>query len=258
MVVFKSRQRPPTADPLAVDYTRRPSERVERYGFLLRISDRTAGRRDGKLGLPGVEKVEEDSQTPLTTQWLERNRHTYEECDRKEYLDCRAVCAVFLRDLDDALVSLPVARRRHDTAIEVLEEVRNGPSETELARRGPAEVEDSVETVRQRRRREYQSTVRAAEQSVASARSAVEALEARIANLCATIVVIYESAQSRSLRRREFHERRAMTYRRSLVRKHPKRATVDRHLPKISIERPEWTTAPCPWTAIPSIPEQVL
>jgi hypothetical protein len=257
MALFGSRRSPVPNDPLAVDYTRRPSERVERYGLLLRLSDRTAGRRDGKLGLPGIEHVQDGSDPQLTTQWLERNRHTYEESDRKEYLDCRAVCAVFLRDLDDSMTSLPVARHRHDVATAKLLEVRNGPSEAELNRRGPAELDDSEATVQQRRRRKYQVTVNAAEQAATSARSAVENLEATITKLRATIVVVYESAQSRSLRRREFHERRAMTYRRSLVRKHRERVTVDRHLPKTAVERPAWTTAPCPWLTS-STPEQVL
>lgn len=215
------------------------------YGPLARLSDRMAGRKDGRAGLPPLPTtpVAEPHHPRAVTPYLEiRNRHFLDRAERER--------RHMLTDLADTNQALTAMRQQIAGAQERIDEVRKvldgipevAPVE-QLTSRNAVEQHAEEALVRARRQREHNArrdqVVAEEKQAVAAAR-ALEVQEAQLEGAIAARERILES------RVRQLHEhtrRRCGTYKRRLAHHHPDREAIIPYLDLALPALPGWLTS---------------
>ena len=221
------------------------------------------GWRDGRLQARLLRREAAPDGVPSLgpTLWMARNRHTFAERDRLEYLEAESAVAGVRVRLARLTSEAAAAAATMSTAEGRRREIGEGPDAMELSHRDAAETRTSRDVVAMRRRREHASRLAAADQTVAEALASLSRLECEIAQAQALLEAAFQAATTRSERLREYYERRAAVYRRGHQRgwqrevRRASRHVDDSAWPLYSVpstlEPPAWTKAPCPWVAAP-------
>ncbi len=216
------------------------------YGLLARLSDRQAGIKDGRAGLPAVTVGTADALDvgQGVTPYLEMHTRRYR--DRAERARRHAVeDTVELRQSQQVLLAdIAAGDARVADIRKMLDGVPATPDEAALTRRNALEQAAHDALVRDRRQREHEAArarLVTDEQHAVERVRALRVEEARVAQLIASREQILDC------RVRQLHQhtlRRCATYMRLLVRKHPDGPAV---IPLLDLgfpTLPEWLAAP--------------
>ncbi|TFD43815.1 hypothetical protein E3T37_00685 [Cryobacterium sp. TMT2-10] len=233
------------------------------YRIYLRISDVSAGRRDGIFDLVVTTNRAEASPAAVdgpATSWLRNNEHQFNERVSAERLSAHQKSFPIIerhRALRGGLDRLIDAR----TAAEG--ELASMPAELsgEAAHiRFSTEKSLTVEEVADRRRDEYATTRQGVINRVKAATTAVSDRRDEVAETVADVLTNFEALIGRVERLRHFHNRRAAAYARAYLRRHVRNAgTIGNHILATHAEiRPiAWIQEPCPWLNLPFETEEL-
>jgi hypothetical protein len=223
----------------------RMAPRPHLYSFPARLADRRAGVRDGRSGIPVVALAASRSPegpggvTPYIEGLNRQYRDRVEKARRHLVADTSG-----LRQREQALAAQIAVADEHVVGVrKALDGTPVTPDEAVLSRRNAVEQEAHEALVRDRRLREHSAArarLLAAEQAAVSSVAALRIEAALIKQL------ISSHEQILDCRVRQLHQhvlRRAATYKRFLVHKHPDGPAV---IPQLDLgfpALPEWLIA---------------
>jgi ABC transport system ATP-binding/permease protein len=252
---------PPRARPGA-DRPRLIRARRIFYGPFARFADWYHGWRDGQAGIPprpdpgrepppklGVpRKIVTTAHREALIRWAQggftRERERLERAKA---------------DAEDRLAAILVRRDRAEGAISraeaTLAEIAKPLTPEERLRRRFGEEDRPESVVVQRRLREQQRRVSAAQAAVDQAHQALAGIEAQRAATAGEIEQHWQIARTRILRIHLHAHRRLASYRRSLIRAHPYGAWVNDAMGITQPELPLWGFPPPPEPGVPRFPD---
>lgn len=228
--VFVVGMRNNASDPGA--RTRRRVSHTLSYGPFLRISDRLAGWRDGRLS----DAEAADARTPF----VERLQATFDENDRRAVAVTQDRCRATVTALRETGDRLAVLNRRLADTVAARGALPAGPSSDELASRNGGELHLDDAAIAVRRRREHTACLGKADALIARLRAEQTDLMGAYARHIAVVTEEYGLLRIGSERMRHYYQRRLATYTR-----HARLA--DRIDPRPTINAPQWISQPCPW-----------
>ncbi|HEX6354214.1 hypothetical protein [Actinophytocola sp.] len=234
-----------------------PPARAIRYSIVERLADWLTGRRDGLLGIPSVPAevldvgvgpghAEAETAAEFSTHRLEQIRHHHHgrmEGERSAFL---AFCDDLYGRQTEAEeqmrgAEVKVAALRHERAT-----AGEPPSASALAVRRIAESDLSDELVRRRRLGEHQRRLRQVEERLTAAEEAAATARAAFDKIDRTVRGRWRLTLVRVHRLHEHAHRRANVYWRQLVRSHPQGDLLNGALARVGPDLPDWARDDAP------------
>ena len=226
-----------------------------RYRLTDRWADLLAGRRDGRADAAVLGDAQyEDAEAPLCGgAWLSRNTHTFAERDHREFLAAQAAAAALVGQLRILTAAASQARVQTETARAGRAGMPAEPSADDVASRGPGEVHDTAEAVAARRRAAHRRVLAQTDAAITAAEQQAHALAEQAELVRTDLDTLFQITRVRSERLRQYHQRRATTYRRAHRRAVNRRHRQATRLPAVdqaTIPAAAWITQPNPWTGL--------
>ena len=206
--------------------------RLRRYWWPVRMADWSAGRRDGRCGLPT---------TGATTQYAHRLATSAEEEGRTVRHQLDLTLAPLLRERSRTIATLAL----NDELIAQLEQQSTTLKELDTAAPAPTAGSGTVvELAAARARIQLGKDAASARGETLAAQRANRDIQVHIDELNAEIGGAHAMAVSHVGRIVEHYQRRTHTYLRALVRRQPKRTDLAEQLTRTPISMPAWVTEP--------------
>ncbi|WP_018801895.1 hypothetical protein [Salinispora arenicola] len=209
-----------------------------RYGLLSRFADWFHGWRDGRRGLPAAEPSA-NLVSPAEEALIRAARDAFAH----EWIRLEFDLAEPLQRRADAQVRRTFAARVLVEAERELDECLPVPPADELTIRRDGERIASASLVQARRRAEHRRRREALHVVARQARVRLAQIDAEIASFSESAVRRLAIRQARVRRLHQHTQRRLASYRRSLVRWHPKGALIVAELEATKPAIPEWAIA---------------
>ena len=222
------------------------------YRLRDRLADACHGFRDGKRGIPLIERPDEqapqDAPTPrVSTPRIASLSHAAREAMEAERERCEADCLRLVHRLRAAQAHLDGLPDEAEAVEPVLKEVREPPGEKDLTERRTAEADPQQRPealVRERRLRAHARRRAEAQARVQRMRRRRAEAEREVAAVRDEIDTRRAIARATARRIREHALRRIATYLQHLVRAHPDGGYISTLLDRVGPDLPSWAREP--------------